>query len=95
MPSRAGTSILAPSNSLGDTDRNFDLEVLALALEIGMGLDLDRDRQIAGGRSFGTGLPLALEPELGPGIDTWWDLDDKAFRLAVGRAELRRSSRPA
>ena len=91
---QGGDVDLGPQNRLGDADRNLDLEVLPLALEIGMGLDLDRDRQIAGGRSLGTGLPLALEPELGPRIDPWRNLDDEAFRLAVGSLNLDRSSRP-
>ena len=46
------------------------------------------------GCSLGTGLALALEPELGPGIDPRWDLDDEAFRLAVGPLNLDRRLAP-
>ena len=85
---QGGNVDLGPEYGLGDADGNFDLEVLPLALEVGVGLDLDDDGQITGGRSLGTGLALTLEPELGPRIDPWRDLDDEAFRLAIGPLNL-------
>ena len=94
MPSRVGTSILAPRIASDTLIGTSTWRFRPVALEVRVGFDLMVIVRSPAGAPLAPGSPLPLEPELGPGVDARRDLDDQALRLAARRAEPRSSSRP-